>query len=138
GQELRHLGVMVHVGGDCSPCCSHVIGYPRLSAYIGKSSDFVVVKKPARHGGKDARDAVVTFAIGGDAASGVLVEPRKLADEQIESAVVVVVEPHRAGRPTLNSDSSLFSDIAKSSVSIVAIEDTAAILCDVEVLESVV
>jgi len=50
------------------------------------------------------------------------------ADEEIEAAVVVVVEPDGAGSPPGSGDASTFSDVGKGAVAIVAIENATAVI----------
>src|SRR5207249_12266286 len=57
----------------------------------------------------------------------------KTGDEQVEFAVVVVVEPNRTGRPAGCSDTGLVSHISKRAVTIVAIQNIAAVTRDIEI-----
>ena len=59
------------------------------------------------------------------------------ADEEIEAAVVVVIEPDGAGGPAGSGNAGFFGDVGEGAVAIVAIENAAAILRDVEIGETV-
>ena len=58
--------------------------------------------------------------------------------EQIEAAVVVVVEEPGAGAPSAGPDPRAGGDVGERAVSLVAIEPVAAIAGDVEIREAVV
>ena len=64
---------------------------------------------------------------------GRLVEFDESADEQIEAAVIVVVEPDGAGGPSRRGDAGFKGDVGKGSVAIVAIEGGPVIAGDKEV-----
>src|SRR5262249_54128346 len=65
------------------------------------------------------------------------IELDKAADKEIELAVVVVVEPNRARCPPGSRNSSFFRDVSECAVAVVAVENAAAVLRDVEVGKSV-
>src|SRR5882672_1402007 len=80
----------------------------------------------------------MTFAVRTYAAPVCFVEPGELADKQIEASIVIVVEPYSLGRPSLNADSGFLSDVAEGPVPIVAKENAATVLRNVEIGESIV
>src|ERR1700686_1200548 len=61
----------------------------------------------------------------------------KLADEQIQLAVIVIVEPDRAGGPPRRAHSGFFRDIGESAVTVIVVKNVPAVLGDVDILEAV-
>src|SRR6202162_859549 len=61
----------------------------------------------------------------------------KLADEQIQLAVIVIVKPDRAGGPSRRAHSSFFGDVSKSAVTVIVVKNVPAVLGDVNTLETV-
>jgi len=57
----------------------------------------------------------------------------ELADEQIEPAVVVVVEPDSARTPSSGGNTCFGSHVSKGPVAVVVIEDVAAILRNINI-----
>ncbi len=66
-----------------------------------------------------------------------LVEIDEAAYEEVESAVVVVVKPDRAGGPAGGGNAGLCGDVSKCAVAVVVVENAAAVLGHVEVRETV-
>ena len=64
-------------------------------------------------------------------------EIHEVADEQVEPAIVVVVEPDSAGSPSGSGDAGLLGHIGESAVAVVVIENAATVLRDVEVGKAV-
>src|SRR5260370_39228077 len=60
-------------------------------------------------------------------------EVDKAAHEQVQPAIIVIVEPDRARSPSRCRDSGLCSHVGKRSIAIVAIQDAAPVLGDVKV-----
>src|SRR5262249_39268426 len=60
------------------------------------------------------------------------------ADEEVEAAIVVVVEPRSAGGPAWSREAGFFSDIRESAVLIVLVEDALSIRSDEDVGPAVV
>ncbi len=58
-------------------------------------------------------------------------------DEEIEAAVVVVIEPDGARGPAGCGYAGFFGDVGEGAVAVVAIEDAATVLRDVEIGEAV-
>ncbi len=79
----------------------------------------------------------MVHAIFVDTAAERLVELGELADEQIEPAVVVVIEPDRAGTPAWSRDTRFLRHVGEGAVAIVVIEDAASVLRNVEVWEAI-
>src|SRR5579864_5224137 len=61
----------------------------------------------------------------------------KPAHEQIESSIVVIVEPHRTGRPSGCCDSSFSRRVREGPVSIVVVQDAVGILRDIQIRKAV-
>ena len=93
---------------------------------------------------EDARNAVELAAqfvvAAGEVAVGAVVH--EAADEEIEPAVVVEIEPDGAGGPVafedLGAEAGLFADIGEGAVAVVVIENRAAVGGDEDVGEAVV
>ena len=64
-------------------------------------------------------------------------ELHELADEQIEPAVVVVIEPDRAGGPSRRGHAGFFGHVGKSAVAVVVIENASAVLRYVQIRKAV-
>src|SRR5215475_12318993 len=64
-------------------------------------------------------------------------EFHKLANEQVQPSIIVVVEPDGAGRPSRRRHAGLFRDVGKCAITIVVIQNAAAVLSDVDVGETV-
>jgi hypothetical protein len=97
------------------------------------------VKEPAGHRLIEVRNAVpalgifsrvTVFALG-------LVEIHELANKKIKATIIVVVEPDGARGPAGSRNAGFFGYIGESAVSVVVIEDVAAILSDIDIGEAV-
>ena len=66
-----------------------------------------------------------------------LAEIDEAANEKVEPAVVVVVEPYCARCPSRSGYSGLFGDVGEGAIAVVAIENAAAVLRDVEIGEAI-
>ncbi len=73
-----------------------------------------------------------------DATATVGVECRKLADKQIEPAVVVVIKPDRGRIPAGSFNAGLPGYIGKSSIAVIVVKNAFAALCNVDVGRSVI
>src|SRR5206468_3883801 len=94
----------------------------------------VVVKKMAWSWLIVARDAVVTPVdiIGAQDIQGfVIVDEAR--NEEIQFAVVVIIEPHGVRGPTRRGHTSFVCNIRESAIRVVVIKNIAAITCDVEI-----
>ena len=112
----------------------------RFLADVGECAVAVVVEQPAGHGVVDTRDAVLALAVLVRLPQNLffdLAEIHEPADEQVEAAVVVVVEPDGAGGPAGSGDAGFLGHVGERAVAVVVIEDAAAVLRDVEVGEAV-
>jgi hypothetical protein len=100
----------------------------------------VVVEQQARRRLEHARNAVVPLAELVVAAEHFAVagELDEAADEQIQPAVVVVIEPHGARRPARCGDTGLVRHVGESSVAIVLIQDAAAVRRHEQVRKTVI
>src|SRR3984893_11802138 len=98
------------------------------------------MKKPARHGRVNSRHTVVPFVGCTVAAKIVLLFAKvpKETYEQIEPALIVVVEPNRTGSPTGRADTGLLRDVGKSSVAVVVVQNAFSVVGHVEIGEAVV
>ena len=76
-------------------------------------------------------------AVGVHSARQRSIEFRKLADEQVQASVVVVIKPHRAGAPSRRGHPGFRRHIGKSSVAVVVIQNAAIVLRDVQIRVSV-
>ena len=61
------------------------------------------------------------------------VKVHETANEQIEPSIVVIVEPDGTGGPTGSRQAGLFGYVRERSISIVVIENAAAVLRDVQI-----
>src|SRR6202044_1504608 len=97
------------------------------------------MKEPVGQRLKDIRLAVVALAGLATAAEDIFLfaEIGETADEEIEAAVVVVVEPHGAGGPSRRTHTCLGGDVGEGAVAVVPIENAVGILRDVQVRQSV-
>ena len=59
------------------------------------------------------------------------------ADEQVEAAVVVVIEPNGADAQPGAATPGFFGDVGEGAVAVIAVEDAAAVLRHVEIGEAV-
>jgi hypothetical protein len=59
------------------------------------------------------------------------------ADEQVESAVVVIIEPDRACRPAGRGDTRLSAHIGEGAVAIIVIQDATAVAGDEQVRKAI-
>jgi hypothetical protein len=64
-------------------------------------------------------------------------EVHESPDEKVEAAIIVIVEPDCARRPPWGGYSSLLCHVGKATVAVVVIENTAPVLSDVQVRETV-
>jgi hypothetical protein len=62
-----------------------------------------------------------------------LAEVDEATDEQIEPSIIVVVEPDRARCPAQSGHSCMLGDVGESAIAVVAIENAASILRDVQI-----
>src|SRR5260221_1923366 len=139
GDEEIHPAVIVDVGRDDTPCFAKNFPDARFSGDVRESTIAIVVKQQAARWRVNAGDAVVALAgafIAAKFAFG-FIEVDETANEQIEFAVIVVVKPDGAGRPTRGGEAGFFGNVGESAVAIVAIENVAAILGNVEIGEAV-
>src|ERR1700751_4788374 len=111
---------------------------PGLGTHVGKGAVAIVVKKPAWTWFEDFRNAVVMTARRIESAAGIFVELSKLTDEEIESPIVIVIEPDRARGPAPTRYARFFGDVSKCSIAVVAIENIAPPLRDVNVWKAIV
>src|SRR5688572_3036236 len=88
---------------------------------------------------KHARHAVVatpgTIVAAEDRACGAVLHEAR--HKQIKFAVVIVIEPRRAGGPVRSPDSSLVGYIRERAVPIIVEENVATVVRDVQILPSV-
>ena len=120
------------------------LGDVGAAAHFGERAVAVVVEEQAGGGLEDARNAVelaAQFVIAaGEVAVGAVVH--EAADEEIEAAVVIEVEPDRAGGPVafedFGAEAGLLADIGEGAVAVVVVEDRTAVGGDEEVGEAVV
>ena len=140
GDEQIHQTVVVDVGGDYAKRLAQRPSDVGAGAHVGEGAIAVVPVQHARRRLEDARDAVEALTELVVAAEDVAGE-RKLheaAQEQIELAVVVVVEPHRARRPSWRRQAGLVGDVREGAVAVVAIQRAAPVRGDENVGVAVV
>ena len=113
-----------------------MFGDPGFLADVGKGSIAVVMEERTAQRLEDARDAVVVNVIFIDAAAQGFVELHKAADEEIETAIVVVVEPDGAGTPP-GQHTRFLGDVGKRAVAVVVIENVATVRGDVDVRKTI-
>src|SRR5271170_6444641 len=128
GDEEIHPSVIINVGGNHSPGFARIVGDPHFLAHIRKGAIAVVMKEPARHRRVDLRVAVFVQSLkrgnvwGPTVVMLGLAEVYEAAHEQVELAVVVIVEPHGARGPSGGRDSSLLGYVGEGAVAVVAVE----------------
>src|SRR5258705_4254749 len=110
-----------------------MLGDSGFLAYVSESSIAVVVEEPAGPRLEDSGNAVMTSSIAFHATAGRRVEFRKLANEQVQLSVIVVIKPDRARTPSLRGDTSFFRHVGESAVAIVAVQNILSVLSNVEV-----
>src|SRR5215469_4581985 len=129
GDEEVHEAVVVDVGGDHAKAFAERAGNARALLRRCERAIAVIVIEEAGGGLKEARNAVVLLAelvvAAGVALAGAVVD--ETADEEIELAVVIVVEPDCAGGETRRLETGLFGDVGESAVAVVAIENAVAV-----------
>src|SRR5258708_6790522 len=139
GDEEIHPTVVVHVRGNHAPGFTERFADAGFLSDVGKGAIAIVVKEPAFCRLVDARNAVVAFAFALVSAKFIFrfIEIDKAANEQVQLAVIVVVEPDRAGGPAGSGDSGLLSHIGERAITIVVVQDAAAVLRDVQIWKAV-
>ena len=96
---------------------------------------------PSRPGGPQATCDALVGAVGVFGQRGGLeVEVDVVADEEVEVAVLVVVEEGAAGVPAqaVLEEAGLFGDVGEGAVAVVAVEGVLAVVADEEVVPAVV
>src|ERR1035438_622333 len=137
GDEKVHQAIVVDVGGDDAKSFAWMSGNARLFADVGEGSVAIIVKEKIGHGTEDSRNAVMPLAVGRDTAAVRRVKIHKVANEKVEPAIVVVIEPNRARGPPWHANASLFGDVRKRAVAIVVVENALSILRHVKIGEAV-
>src|SRR5262249_1120728 len=66
-----------------------------------------------------------------------LIEVDEAADEQIKTAVVVVIEPDGAGSPSRRGHAGFLGNVSESAVAVITVKNALAVLRDVEIGEAV-
>src|SRR5262249_10452504 len=100
----------------------------------------VVVEQQAGGRLENARNAVILpleFVVAATHTGGNVVVD-ETADEQVEQAVVVVIEPDGAGGPVREDQPGLFGDVAEGAVSVVVIQSRAAVCRDEQIGAAVI
>jgi hypothetical protein len=97
----------------------------------------IIVEEPTRTRLEDSRNAIVADPVFVDAAPGVLVELGKLADEEVQAAVAVVVEPDSAGVPSRSGYARFLRDISECAIAVVVVQDASSNLGDIQIRETV-
>src|SRR5204863_750654 len=89
----------------------------------------------ARSWFEKTRDAIVTAAHPFIDAKNVqrLLIDYKARNKEIELAVVVIIKPDGAGRPTRRGDSGFIGYISEGAIAVIVIKDIAAITGDVKI-----
>ena len=144
GHEEVHAAVVIDVGGHHAQAFAQGLFDVGAAAHFGERAVAVVVEQQARGGFEDARNAVEMLAqfvvAAGEVAVGAVVH--KTADEEIEAAVVIEIEPDGAGGPVVLEDfgaqAGLLADIGEGAVAVVVVENGPAVGGDEEVGEAVV
>src|SRR6266496_2697873 len=97
------------------------------------------MKKPARHGVVNGRNAIGALATQFVAAELelVLAVIHEAANKQIEPPIVVVIEPDSAGRPSGCRNSCACCDVCECTVAVVVVQNALRILGHIQVGESI-
>src|SRR6202042_755928 len=113
--------VVVDASRDCDPCLPEAVGDPGFLTGVPECAVPIVVEKPTGHGRINLRNAIVTPAILVDSAGLVqlFTEIREPPYEEVEMAIIVIVEPDGARSPSRRSHSRLFGDIRESAIAVV-------------------
>ena len=131
------LPLLFRSAGHHSPGLAEVLGNARGQAYIGKGAIAVVVEEPTRGGLIERRDAIPGLVVGNAVEAFCFAEFDEVTDEQVQTPVVVVVEPDRARGPARGRHTSLLGDVGKGPVAVIVIENALPILGHVEIGETV-
>ena len=129
GDEQIHPAVVVDVRGDdpkalAGGACD--IGSP-LDPSEGSVS--IVVVKEIGRAFEDARNTIIVHARPAVVAKEVVGFSviDIAADEQVQAAVIIVVEPDGAGCPTRRFHTGAFGDIGKGAVTVVAVKNAVTV-----------
>src|SRR5262245_27760023 len=138
--EEIHQTVIVDVGGHDAEALADRALNVGTGRHVGEGAVAVVAVQEVRRPLENAGDAVEAFpklvvAAEHFARRRILDEA---AEEQIELAVVVVVEPDRTRRPARRRDSSFGRDVAERPVAVVLVESAPAVRRHEDVWISVV
>src|ERR1700682_1289222 len=106
---------------------------------VSEGSVSIVAKQPTRHRLLNFWNAIVALAVIMDSPRLVLLlaEIHKLAHKQIQPSIIVIIEPHCAGRPPGRGHPGLFRYIRKRPISIVVKENAPPVLRHIKIRESV-
>ena len=108
---------------------------PGLVGHVGEGAVAVVVVETVGVGGVVERAGIV---IGGVEVAIFGIELHVAADEQIDAAVAIVVEPGGTDRPAVDLDAGFRGDIGEGAVAVVVIENRLAVAGNEEIDEAVV
>src|SRR5260221_11495559 len=99
-------------------------------------------RQPARTTHKKADTAKLTGSHGDSSLAGnrlqIRVQLELARNEKIDQAVTIIVAPRGSGRPTAQSDASLFRYVSKGAVVVVVIQAILAVVGDVNVQPAVI
>jgi len=140
GDEEVHVAVVVDVRGDHAEALAKGFGDGRALAHFGEGAVAIVVVEEAGGGLEDSRHAVIVVADLVAAAfelfdAGVVDEA---ADEEVELAIIVVIEPDGAGGPAWSGEPGFFGDVSERAVLVVFVQDAFAVGGDEQVRPAVV
>src|SRR5580698_9242845 len=144
--EEIHVSVIVDVGGDYAQPLAAKRTDPSLLADVGEMPSSVIAIQVALLGLEYPGRAVVGTSICGisNVSRAAAIRIRRPADFQagivevlcniqVQLAIIVVVEPNCAGRPSGFVDSALRSHIRKGAVAVVVIQYRRTITCKEQV-----
>src|SRR5208282_1801793 len=127
--------VAVKISGDDAHGAALVGAYARRIGHIRERAVAIVVIEAVGGGRVIERSGIVIGSVVG-AILGI--EFHVTADEKIDAAVAIVVQPRRTDRPSINVDPRLRGDIGECAVAIIVVEDGAAIAGYEQIDEAVV
>src|ERR1700722_15120502 len=107
-----------------------MVGNAGAFGNVGKGAVSIVAEQPAGHRLVNLWNAIVMLSIFVNAARFVLILAKsyELPNEQIQQAVVVVVEPYGAGGPPRSGHAGFCVHVGKRAFSIVVIQNAFSVL----------
>src|SRR6267143_2496921 len=140
GNEQVHTPVVVYIRRHHAKRLACRPRYIRAFAHFRERAITVVVVEKTRSPAKNSRNAVIVISELVIAAGEFLLRAivNKTADEEVKTAIIVEVEPYRAGGPAGRSKAGFLSHVGERAVAIVLVENASSIGCDEDIRPPVV